>query len=253
MNIYIISGNKKPIIEKDGYTLLQVGAAINKDINISKIKDNKGDNISEKNRNYCELTGLYWIWKNSKEKIVGLVHYRRFFYTKIFFNNQNVATEKDVNKILEKYDIIMPTMGHTNMTVYEQYDKYHDINDLLLCGEIIKDKYPEYYSEFEKLLKKKKYYPFNMFIAKKELIDEYCEWLFDILFESEKTINKSLEKKDKYNKRVYGFLSERLFNVWLNTKKLKIKELPVYNVERNKFKEISIEIIKHILNFLRRK
>ena len=139
------------------------------------------------------------------------------------------------------------------MTVYDQYDKYHDIEDLLLCGKIIEKKYPEYYEQFKKLLKQKKYYPFNMFIAKKELIDEYCEWLFDILFESEKTIDKTLEKKDKYNKRVYGFLSERLFNVWINTKKLKVKELPVYNVERNKGKEISIEIIKHILNVVRKK
>ena len=91
-----------------------------------------------------------------------------------------------------------------------------------------------------------------MFIAKKELIDEYCEWLFDILFESEKTINKTLETKDKYNKRVYGFLSERLFNVWIKTKKLKIKELPVYNVEKNKAKEILIETTKHALNVVRK-
>ena len=154
---------------------------------------------------------------------------------------------------MKDYDIILPTMGHTYMTVYKQYEKYHDINDLLLCGKIIKKKYPDYYPEFEKLLKQKKYYPFNMFIAKKELIDEYCEWLFDILFESEKTINKTLETKDKYNKRVYGFLSERLFNVWIKTKKLKIKELPVYNVEKNKAKEILIETTKHALNVVRKK
>ena len=223
MKIYIISGNKKPLINEKDYELLQVGADINKDINISEIKDNTGDNISKKNRNYCELTGLYWIWKNSKEKIIGLVHYRRFFYKKVFFKKEEVISNKDVNEILKNYDIILPTMGHTYMTVYDQYDKYHDIEDLLLCGKII------------------------------EIIDEYCEWLFDILFESEKTIDKTLEKKDKYNKRVYGFLSERLFNVWINTKKLKVKELPVYNVERNKGKEISIEIIKHILNVVRKK
>lgn len=253
MKIYIISANKKPIIENKDYELLQVGADLNKDIDISKTKDNKGDNISKKNRNYCELTGLYWIWKHSKEKIIGLVHYRRFFYKNLFFKNKKVINQDEVEKILQKYDIILPTMGHTYMTVYQQYNKYHDINDLLLCGNIIKEKYSEYYPEFEELLTKKKYYPFNMFIAKKELIDEYCQWLFDILLEAEKTINETLDQKDKYNKRVYGFLSERLFNVWINTKKLKIKELPVYNVERKKIKEISIEIIKRLLNILRRK
>ena len=99
MKIYIISGNKKPLINEKDYELLQVGADINKDINISEIKDNTGDNISKKNRNYCELTGLYWIWKNSKEKIIGLVHYRRFFYKKVFFKKEEVISNKDVNEI----------------------------------------------------------------------------------------------------------------------------------------------------------
>lgn len=252
MKIYIISGNKQPAIKSKDYEVLQVGADINKDINLSKIKDNKGINISSKNRNYCELTGLYWMWKHSKENIIGLVHYRRFFFKNISLNNKNILKSEDIKKLMNKYDIIVPTMGHTYMSVYDQYNKYHDIKDLLLCGKIIKKKYPEYYPEFEKLLNKKQYYPFNMFITKKEIMDKYCEWLFDILFESEKTINKTLDKKDNYNKRVYGFLSERLFNVWLNTNKLNIKEMPVYNIENNKFKEVTIEIIKHILNVVRR-
>lgn len=253
MKIYIASFNKKSIINEKGYYLLQVSAENNKDINIG-IKDNTGDNISKKNPNYCELTGIYWIWKNTKDKIVGLVHYRRYFYKKIFtFKKKNVLTEDEVKKILKEYDIIVPTLCNTNITVYNQYKKHHYIEDLELCGDILKEKYPEYYKTYKKILKEKRYYPFNMIITNKNNFDKYCTWLFDILFEAQKTINKNLVNRDNYNKRVYGFLSERLFNVWLLNQDLKIKELPVYNIEKSRIKEICTDLIKRFLNIFRGK
>jgi hypothetical protein len=251
MKIYIATHSKESIVSQPGYYLLQVGAENNKKVNIG-IKDNTGDNISKKNKYYCELTGLYWIWKNSDEDFVGLVHYRRFFYKKLLtFNKKNVLTINETKEILNEYDIILPTMGHTYLKVKKQYSKYHDMEDLMLCGKIIKKKYPEYYQVFCNLLNQKCYYPFNMFITSKKNMDAYCEWLFDILSEAEKIINKTIDKKDKYNQRVYGFLSERLFNVWLAKQNYKIKELPVYNVEKNIFKEIFIDILKRILSIFR--
>ena len=83
---------------------------------------------------------------------------------------------------------------------------------------------------YDKVMDSKKLYQYNMLIAKKELVDEYCHWLFSILFELEKITD--ISDYDKYNKRIYGFLSERLFNVWLEKNdNLKVKELPVNNVE----------------------
>lgn len=246
MKIYIAIFNKLSSIKEKGYFNLQLGAA-NADKIISEVRDDSGNNISKKNPNYCELTGLYWLWKNANDKVVGLTHYRRFFYKhSICLNKTNILSEEDINHTLNKYDIIVPQAGHLfKTTIYEQYKKAHDIEDLENCGKIIKDKYPEYYKTFENVIYSNHYFPYNMFICKKEIIDSYCEWLFSIFNELEKHID--IEKKDKYNKRVFGFLSERLFNVWIINNNYKVKEYPVYNIELPMWKQEIASVIKNII------
>lgn len=246
MKIYIGIFNQEPIIKERGYYNLQLGATNNKNV-ISDIRDNVGSNISEKNGNYCELTGLYWIWKNETADIVGLTHYRRFFYKhSVIFNKKKVLSEKNIQTTLNKYDIIVPQEGHLfKSTVYKQYEESHDIEDLRECGNVIKEIHPEYYGSFEKVVNSNHYYPYNMFICKKEIFDKYCEWLFSILEVLEQRID--VDKKDKYNKRVYGFLGERLFNIWLINNNLKVKDYPVYNVEQSMLKQQVISIIKNIM------
>lgn len=245
MKIYIAIFNKKSIINKKNYTHIQLNSNINSTDDVL-IKDNSGDNISAKNPNYCELTGLYWIWKNSKEKIVGLVHYRRFFYkNSIIFNKKNVLSEENIEKILEKYDFIVPQAGYLiGSNIEKQYKEAHDINDLYKCGDVIKTIYPDYYDTFNKVINSNHYVPYNMFISEKKLIDNYCNWLFTILNEVEKSVD--LDSKTSYNKRVFGFLSERLFNVWLIKNNFKVKQCPVYNVEIPLYKQILVSIIKKI-------
>lgn len=51
---------------------IQVGAALT-NLRIADITDCSGDNISVKNREYCELTALYWVWKNVRSEYVGCV------------------------------------------------------------------------------------------------------------------------------------------------------------------------------------
>lgn len=246
MKIYIAIFNKLPNINEKGYYNLQLGA-VNSEKIISPIRDNIGENISEKNSIYCELTGLYWIWKNIDDKIVGLTHYRRFFYKNpLIFNKKKILSEKDVINILDKYDIIVPQAGHLfASSIYKQYKKAHDIDDLEKCGKIIKEKYPEYYETFTNVMKSNCYHPYNMFICKKKIINNYCEWLFTIFNELEKEID--ISKKDKYNRRVFGFLGERLFNVWIINNNYKLKECPVYNIELPLWKQEIISIIKKIL------
>lgn len=226
----VVNGNKFKSVKADYY-------------------DNTGINISNKNKNYCELTGLYWIWKNIKDDVVGLVHYRRFFYKHyIVFNKKNVLSQDDINDILDKYDIIVPQVGYTKQrSVYEGYGSgRHDIKDMDICIETILELYPDYKKSIDDVLMHNNHYSqYNMFICKKELIDDYCEWLFNIFEKLEKKID--LSKKDSYNQRLYGFLSERLFNVWIDHKGLKVKQLPVYNIEQNMFKQIINSLIKKII------
>ena len=73
----IIAAHKQYLMpDKDCYLPVQVGSALHKAVGYTP--DNTGDNISEKNPYYCELTGLYWAWKNLPADVLGLVHYRRY-------------------------------------------------------------------------------------------------------------------------------------------------------------------------------
>ena len=181
------------------------------------VTDSTGDNISYKNKNYCELTALYWIWKNSKSRIVGLCHYRRFFLAPFYYRPFN---ENEILKVLNNYDIIVPNKYPViTDNIYNDYKEKHISSDLDICREIIKKKYPDYLSSFDEFMMCDYYSPYNMFICKKELIDNYCVWLFDILFELEKRID--LSERDNYQKRVFGFLAERLFNVWIRKNNLR--------------------------------
>ncbi len=239
MAIYVATHKKFEYKLKKGYVPIQVGSALKDDLGY--LRDDGGDNISEKNSNYCELTALYYIAKNrKKDKIVGLVHYRRYF-----FKGTSIISYKDAYKFLKKYDIILPYKLDLKESVEQQYDRYHHLEDLKRCGDIIRKIYPDYYDSFTDILSHRYISAFNMFIMKGDLFKEYAEWLFNILTVLEKSIH--IESYDDYNKRIYGFLSERLFNVWINHKKLYIKYLPVYNVEEPLYKHV-IDCIKGALN-----
>lgn len=232
------------------YIPIQCGSAINEILGY--LRDDKGTNISKKNPNYCELTALFYIWKNEKNTdIVGLCHHRRYFFSNTFsLNTKNILKEKEIIRILNKYDMILPTRKYFNNKIKTNYKKAHHINDLLECQKIIKKICPEYEEAFNKVLERKWMYCFNMLIMKKKDYDTYCKWLFDILFELEKNID--ISSYDNYNKRIYGFISERLLNVYIEKNKPKIKELPVYNIENSLPKQV-LGIIKRkilkIINF----
>ena len=118
--------------------------------------------------------------------------------------------------------------------------------DIEICNDIIKEKYPDYIKSFDDVFKKHSFYAFNMFIAKKEIINNYCKWLFDILFEVEKRVD--ISTYDKYNQRLFGFLSERLFNVWLTkNNQIIIKQENVFQTDENLIKQKITYYIKKIL------
>ena len=149
----------------------------------------------------------------------------------LLMKKNNLLEKDEIESILNDYDLIIPNFGTSLLeNVYEDYDNEHYGKDLDLCRKLIGEMTPEYLDSYDKVIYGKKLCHYNMFIAKKEIIDGYCEWVFPILFELEKEINA--KDYDDYRKRVYGFLTERLFNVWFTHNNLKVKETRVKLVGR---------------------
>ena len=261
MKLFVVTHKKVDEIPA-GRTLIGVGP--NKPIENVEIYDNTGDNISEKNPNYCELTALYWMWKNCSDDIVGLEHYQRFFCEKLKgkFKEVSPLSSEEIISILSNHDIILPEKVKTRKTVYKYYrdakiyysfEKAHCIEDLDICIDIINKNFPEYSESCKRVMTSRRISMCNMFIGKKEFIDEYCEWLFGIFSYAEGRID--LESKTPYQKRVFGFLSERLFNVWLDYKGLNYFYAPVYNLHDVPFRKNfrGQGFIRRIKNLFKRK
>lgn len=212
------------------YIPIHAGAQGKSDIGYTR--DDTGDNISKKNKNYCELTALYWAWKNLRADYVGLVHYRRHFTAKGAKGSkqERVITSSQLSSVLSDYDVVVPS--HRNYyieTNYSQYVHAHHAVDLDTTKEIIAEKYPSYIDAYERCMKSTVGHRFNMFIMKHEYFDAYCTWLFDILFELENRLD--ISSYSAYDARVFGFVSERLLDIWLDTNNIKYKEQPYIFME----------------------
>ena len=233
MNIKILVATHKSYwIPSDSiYMPIQVGCALN-DLDLGFARDDTGDNISNKNKNYCELTALYWAWKNLDSDYIGLAHYRRHFtLRKGADKNSLPITSSDLEPLLNNYDVILPRKRNYYIeTTYSQYVHAHHKEDLDITEEIIKESYPDYLDSYKKAMDMTKSHRFNMFIMKKELFDSYCEWLFGILFELEKRLD--ISQYSPYDARVFGFVSERLLDVWILTNQIKYKEIPYVFMEK---------------------
>ena len=243
IKIIVATHKKYEMPKEDIFIPVQVGSQGKEPLGYQK--DNEGKNISSKNPYYCELTGIYWAWKNLEAEYIGLVHYRRYFArSKLFDKNKfdKIITRKKLEKVLEKTDIILPKKRKYYIeTIYSHYKHTMYIEPLDEAGKIIKEKYTEYYNEFEKLKKRRSAHMFNMFIMKKEYFDEYCKWLFPILFELEKRIDP--KNYNDFHARYLGRISERLLDVWINTNKLKYKELDVVYMGKTNFARKVISVI----------
>ena len=245
VRIIVATHKKYQMPNNDIYLPLQVGADGKEDLGYQR--DNTGDNISVKNPYFCELTGLYWAWKNLNNDYIGLCHYRRYFATKKKNKDkfESILTRKELEEYLEQYDIIVPTKRKYYIeTIYNHYKHTLYVEPLDETIKIIKEKYPKYENSLNKVMKKKYMHAFNMFIMKKNFFDEYCEWLFSILFELEKRMNNV--KYDEFHSRFYGRVSELLLDVWLDYNKFKYKEIPFIYMEK-------INCLKKITSFLRAK
>lgn len=240
MDIKILIATHKPywMPEDPVYLPVHVGAAGKASIGFQR--DDEGENISARNPNWCELTGLYWAWKNLPCDVLGLAHYRRHFK-----GASGALTADECARLLERADVILPKPRNYYIeTSYSQYVHAHHPEDLNVTRAIIAERSPNYLEAWDKSMKSTKGHRFNMFIMKRELADRYCEWMFDILFELERRLD--ISAYSKYDARVFGFVSERLLDPWLLTNGIRHVEVPVLNLESQNWP-------KKICNFILRK
>jgi len=243
----IVASHKPYWMPRDPlYVPVHVGAEGKAALDERFTPDNTGDNISRKNANYCELTGLYWAWKNLDCEYLGLAHYRRQFTALRGTNDRrDVLTLDHASQLLDSADVLLPVKrNYWIETNYQQYIHAHHKEDLDTTREIISERYPEYLDTFDRVMKKTDGHRFNMFIMKRELADAYCEWLFDILFELEKRLD--ITEYSDNDKRVFGFVSERLLDVWIIKNGARCKDIPYIFLEKQNW-------ITKIANFLKRK
>jgi hypothetical protein len=217
------------------------------------LRDDTGIQISAKNEFYSELTGIYWVWKNTSQEITGFCHYRRYFTCRqepwyyrlkyflthpfkvqrghnplIYVNNVKkytdwILNQNEAESILEEHDIILPRARVFRYSLKKHYHKYHSAVDLELIEKILAESHPEYVATWRKVLDGNVLYANNMFVLKSPHYQEFMAWWFDVLFRFESRTD--LESYIGYQRRILGFLGERLLTLWVVHKGLKIKEL----------------------------
>lgn len=255
IKIFISTHKPADYIQNSILTPIQVGTALKGHSKIPNIlHDNDGDNISDLNLKFCELTAQYWVWKNIDAEYYGFFHYRRYLsFAKKDIGRDNIwgivdkacinthttqelnLEENKIESIVQKYDVILPRqrnireMPIPGKNMLEQYILSPQLHgkDLKIMRDVIKEKYPNFEKYADQYLYGKNTYFCNMFIMKKEIFNSYCEWLFDILFECEKRIDYTNYSTEAT--RTIGHLAERLLNIYIlylkAEKQPKIKEL----------------------------
>lgn len=212
------------IPKEDLFLPVFVGSALSK-ADLPFQRDDEGDNISDRNRTFCELTGLYWAYKNLKADKIGLCHYRRYFDLK--------------NIDLEKENIILPKKRHYYIeTVYDQFGHAHGYKGLDTVRQVIASECPDYLESFDICMMRRGLHIYNMFIMKYELFIKYCDFLFPILFKAEEKLGET--------DRLYGYLAERLLDVFLEKNNYSFIETKVIETEKTDW-------IRKIGMFLKRK
>ncbi len=219
------------------YLPIQVGAALHPDLDFGFQKDDEGDNISNRNPFYCELTALWWLWKNCDARYKGLVHYRRHFRTLDRSMScssdrfQRIATAGDYKALIKTgAEIVLPKKRNYYIeTVYSHYDHTFDGRQFDIAHNVLVHRCPEFVPAWDKLMAGRRAYLYNMFVMRSDLVDKYCTWLFPLLADLENMIDSS--SMDAFQARWIGRVAERFLNVWVETKGLNVAELATLSPE----------------------
>lgn len=235
VKIFISTYKDYELPDEPGYMPIFSGASVNLSYCGQYQGDNTGDNISDLNDFVNELDVMYWGWKNVKADIKGLCHHRRYIGKKKGVRDySNLLTANDVVSILGEYDVIVPT----RRKFYIMNSYVHYVNskanmkgihkkDLETIRDIVKEQCPDYLETLDIVYHSYSAYMLNMFVAKTEIYDTYCEWLFPIIFEFKERIKAY---RSNYS-RCGGAMGEFLMGVYFLKNRYKIKEMPILERE----------------------
>ncbi len=206
---------KEAVTYPDYFTPIQVGAALT-DIRVSDVTDDEGDNISKRNVNYSELSGLYWIWKNVLEKgcekdYIGLAHYRRFL---------SISQDDILRLKSNDIDVVLPYPMPYEPNIEEHHKRYLKEDDWNGLLKAFREIHPEEITMMEKVLSQEYMCNYNIILAKAEVLKGYCEWLFPVLLRTEElSIPKGSERSDRY----IGYIGETLLTVYFMSRRDTLK------------------------------
>ncbi len=228
---------------------LHVGKAAHPEVELGLQTDAEGENISAENGYYCELTGIYWLWKHSSAEYKGLCHYRRIFTTRrdmlypiincvpllakpMYSPNIKLADDKTfveasrsaskaIEKIVGRYDVIAPHKTLSGRTCYSHFLKETGPELLALMQDIVAEKYPQYFKPLRRAFRTHRYYFGNMSVMRSELFDEYCTLMFGILEELKRRLIKQGWLQDLMHERIFarklGYLGEVITHLYLQS------------------------------------
>ena len=231
--IYIITHKQTQLPSIQNYIPLLVGAVNHPELAKYYSLDSTGNSISEKNDSYCELTGLYWMWKNTSHKYYGLVHYRRFFaeihrlfkvrtvYYSIGKPSFRLYEEEELITFLGSSDMLVvesPKLPYGNRIVLQHAAGESVWDDL---DELIQEQYPDYWQNYMQSCRNRNHIQCNMFFGRREIVDMYCNWIFPLLDSLDSLHFK--KTGDRYHNRELGYIAELLFDVWIRKNNISYK------------------------------
>lgn len=238
IKILVACHKADPAIRQDDiYMPIHVGKALHPELDLGFQGDDTGDNISEKNGSYCELTAMYWAWKNLPKDvdIVGLCHYRRYFD----LDKNNPA--EHIEKLLKKHDAIVLPYHYREVSVFDGLVQLTCIEDTALFIDLLVEMYPKWKNEIGKHFFQRCTSSWcNMFIMSHKLFDEYCSFLFPFLSKLEQEL---LPVAYSRHKRRIGYFAEKLLGFWL--------EVNGYSTAKLSFEDFSESYFKRCLRDVR--
>jgi hypothetical protein len=261
LSVFSIVHKDYPMPKAEFIVPLQVNKQATK-LQLGYASDDTGENIAERNATFCELTALYWIWKqlpNIQSSYIGLCHYRRYFIEKsapsltqkisaLFHSKKKKETidmplgnealqlasslkaQAQMLHYLQEGNVVLPLKKDFRIrkdlvfTIKDQFVYTHLMEDWLTLEEAVKKTHPAYTQSLQFFHQQTSLHCYNMFVGSKAFVQGYCEWLFPVLFEIERNIQLSAYP---YQRRVIGFMGERLLNLYIHHNNIPIATMPV--------------------------